>query len=258
MVGALTSYIDVAQVALYVFWGFFFSLIFYLRREDKREGYPLVTDRAPFGRIEGFPKMPAPKTFLLPAGGSVTAPRAVDHPEPPFEGVPTGLWPGAPWTPVGNALLSGLGPNAATMRDDVPDMTYPDPDHGSLPRVVPMRVANDHFPDPDGVDVRGLPVIGADGLVAGTVSDLWIDRSETVVRYLQVALTDGGTVLLPLPLAVVDLDGTKVRVSSVLSTQFADAPRVANPNQVTLREEDKIQAYFASGHLLPHPAGWSR
>ena len=32
--GAITQYIDVAQVVLYVFWVFFFGLIFYLRRED--------------------------------------------------------------------------------------------------------------------------------------------------------------------------------------------------------------------------------
>ncbi|MBV9775481.1 MAG: hypothetical protein JO143_00385 [Acetobacteraceae bacterium] len=39
--GGLTSYIDVAQMTLYGFWIFFFGLIIYLRREDKREGYPL-------------------------------------------------------------------------------------------------------------------------------------------------------------------------------------------------------------------------
>ncbi|HEY5309302.1 MAG TPA: photosynthetic reaction center subunit H, partial [Casimicrobiaceae bacterium] len=44
--GAITSYIDVAQIALYAFWIFFAGLIFYLRREDKREGYPLESDRS--------------------------------------------------------------------------------------------------------------------------------------------------------------------------------------------------------------------
>ena len=43
--GAITSYIDVAQVALYAFWAFFALLILYLRREDKREGYPLESGR---------------------------------------------------------------------------------------------------------------------------------------------------------------------------------------------------------------------
>ena len=53
--GAITSYIDVAQVALYSFWVFFAGLIYYLRREDKREGYPLVSDRSDQIRVTGFP-----------------------------------------------------------------------------------------------------------------------------------------------------------------------------------------------------------
>ena len=44
--GAITGYIDVAQIALYVFWGFFAALIYYLHQEDKREGYPLESDRS--------------------------------------------------------------------------------------------------------------------------------------------------------------------------------------------------------------------
>lgn len=39
--GAITGYIDVAQVVLYIFWAFFFGLVIYLLRENKREGYPL-------------------------------------------------------------------------------------------------------------------------------------------------------------------------------------------------------------------------
>ena len=72
--GAITSYIDVAQLALYAFWIFFAGLIVYLRREDKREGYPLESDRSG-GRIkvQGFPAVPAPKTFTLHEGGTVKA-----------------------------------------------------------------------------------------------------------------------------------------------------------------------------------------
>ncbi|NCV58886.1 MAG: hypothetical protein EBW19_02420, partial [Betaproteobacteria bacterium] len=43
-VGAITGYIDVAQVVLYLFWIFFFGLVVYLQREGKREGYPLLSD----------------------------------------------------------------------------------------------------------------------------------------------------------------------------------------------------------------------
>jgi len=45
----------------------------------------------------------------------------------------------------------------------------------------------------------------------------------------------------------------RVSVISVLARHFADAPALANPNQITLREEDRICAYFASGHLYALP-----
>ena len=53
--------LDGAQIALYVFWLFFGGLIYYIRREDKREGYPL---ESPQGPREGWPKMPEPKTYI--------------------------------------------------------------------------------------------------------------------------------------------------------------------------------------------------
>jgi photosynthetic reaction center H subunit len=55
--------LDLAQLVLYAFWAFFFGLVFYLRREDKREGYPLLGDR-PGERVEGFPAVPPPKKRL--------------------------------------------------------------------------------------------------------------------------------------------------------------------------------------------------
>ena len=44
--GEITAYLDVAQVVLYAFWIFFAGLVFYLRREDRREGYPLEAEAA--------------------------------------------------------------------------------------------------------------------------------------------------------------------------------------------------------------------
>jgi hypothetical protein len=70
--GAITNYIDVAQLTLYAFWIFFFCLIFYLRREDKREGYPLIGEGG--RRHLGFPAMPPPKSFLMPHGATHRAP----------------------------------------------------------------------------------------------------------------------------------------------------------------------------------------
>lgn len=53
--------IDVAQIVLYVFWLFFFALVYYLRREDKREGYPLASPRGP---VKGWPAPPGLKAFV--------------------------------------------------------------------------------------------------------------------------------------------------------------------------------------------------
>lgn len=64
------QYIDGAQIVLWAFWFFFFGLVVYLRREDKREGYPL---ESPQGPREGWPPVPEKKTYLHaapPDGGT--------------------------------------------------------------------------------------------------------------------------------------------------------------------------------------------
>ena len=68
------AYMDLAQVTLYVFWIFFACLIFYLRREDKREGYPLDSTASGGGVVHGFPRMPDPKNYLLRTGHIATLP----------------------------------------------------------------------------------------------------------------------------------------------------------------------------------------
>ena len=74
--GAITGYIDVAQIALYVFWAFFAGLIYYLLQENKREGYPLESDRSGHITVQGWPPIPSPKTFKLQHGGEVTVPNS--------------------------------------------------------------------------------------------------------------------------------------------------------------------------------------
>jgi photosynthetic reaction center H subunit len=245
--GAITSHIDVAQVALYSFWAFFAGLIYYLRREDKREGYPLVSDRSDAVRIAGYPTAPRPKTFLLPHGGTVTVPREA-APQPDFDAIPVAGWPGAPMHPAGDPMRSAAGPSASALRADNPDLTF-----GRENRVVPLRVAPGHFISADGPDPVTMPAVGADGVLGGIVTDLWIDRAEMVVRYLEVTLASGVSVLVPMPLARVDAGARKVVVRSVLGAQFSGAPILANPDQVTLLEEDRIAAYFAGGNLYAQP-----
>ena len=74
--GAITGYIDVAQLVLYVFWVFFAGLIFYLRREDRREGYPL--DLRPLSRVDGrraSRRSPRPRPSCCRMAARVQAPR---------------------------------------------------------------------------------------------------------------------------------------------------------------------------------------
>lgn len=69
---SFTEYIDLTQVVLYGFWIFFFGLVYYLRREDKREGYPLHGDREGT-YVQGFPITPGPKHYP-PVSGEVKRP----------------------------------------------------------------------------------------------------------------------------------------------------------------------------------------
>ena len=249
--GAITSYIDVAQVTLYAFWAFFAGLILYLRREDKREGYPLESERSSRVRVEGFPAMPEPKIFRLAHGGIRMAPRP-ETPREPLAAEPSAAWPGAPLEPTGNPMRDGVGPAAYALRDDVPDLTWDDPQ----PKIVPLRVATDFSIEARDPDPRGMQVVDADGYVAGTVRDVWVDRSEVLIRYLEVEVPTGAGprhVLLPMTMARVAAGRRLVKVASILASQFADVPGIANPDQVTLLEEDRICAYYAAGHLYAKP-----
>lgn len=257
--GALTGYIDVAQVVLYVFWIFFAGLIFYLRREDKREGYPLESDGPARGRLEGFPRMPSPKEFLLADGSTYHAPHD-ETDERPIQAEPIAAWEGAPLEPIGDPLLAEVGPGAYAMRADRPELTVE-----GEPRIVPMRVATGYRVEPRDPDPRGMDVVGADGGIGGTVSDIWVDLAESQVRYLEVDLAgadagavagseDGRSVLLPIALSRIDRRQGRVKVASILSTQFAQAPALRSDSQVTQLEEEKICAYYASGHLYAVPA----
>ncbi|TVP73653.1 MAG: hypothetical protein EA352_11785 [Gemmatimonadales bacterium] len=49
--------INLAQISIYLFWLFFAGLVIYLRREDKREGYPLESDRKGV-TVQGWPAVP--------------------------------------------------------------------------------------------------------------------------------------------------------------------------------------------------------
>ena len=110
MIGAITQYIDVAQIVLYLFWVFFAGLIYYLHQENKREGYPLESDRSPHIKVQGFPPIPEPKTYRLRDGTTRTAPNANSGAVADLKATPAAGFPGAPLNPTGNPMLDGVGP----------------------------------------------------------------------------------------------------------------------------------------------------
>jgi photosynthetic reaction center H subunit len=252
MSAAFTQYIDVAQVVLYLFWAFLAGIIIYLHREDKREGYPLESERSAHITVQGWPAVPAPKAYLLPDGSKVYAPRAEPHDSRPVKATPIGPWPGAPLEPDGDPMVDGVGPASYAERLDIPDATV----HGT-PKLVPLRKAEGWHIEERDPDPRGMPVIGADGKIGGTVKDVWVDVAEYIMRYLEVEVTDkaGNTrnVLLPTTLSRIWGSKKRVEVKSITSKQFMKVPGTRKPDVVTRLEEDRICAFYASGHLYATP-----
>jgi photosynthetic reaction center H subunit len=241
--GAITSYIDVAQIVLYAFWIFFAGLLYYLHREDKREGYPLESDRSGRVLVQGFPSIPTPKTFVLADGSTVQAPRN-ERDLRPIHALPSGPYPGAPLIPTGNPMIDGVGPAAYAERANHPDYSV-----DGEPMIVPMRIAGNFTVSDQDPDPRGMPVYGADREVAGTVVELWVDRAEPQIRYLEVRVGAAQRVLLPINFAKIDGGRRRVTARSILASQFATVPAIASFDQITRREEDRILAYYSSGQL---------
>jgi photosynthetic reaction center H subunit len=246
--GAITGYIDIAQIALYAFWIFFACLIIYLRKEDKREGYPLESDRSGRVKVQGFPAIPKPKTFRLADGSEVHAPR-LERDERPILARPNGGYLGAPLLPTGNPMLDAIGPAAYAERANHPDMTI-----DGHPMIVPIRNAPGFTVSGKDPDPRGMAVYGADKERGGTVVDIWVDRAEPQIRYLEVDTGQARRVLLPINFAKIHGGRRHVSVKSILGSQFAQVPVLGSADQITRREEDRLMAYYAGGTLYATPA----
>lgn len=239
-VGNITGYIDLAQILLYVFWIFFAGLIWYLVLEGHREGYPMESGSSGRAVIQGFP-IPEPKTFLLEGGRRVTVPD-LTRKEPAYNAVASHPSSGSPIEPKGDAMTAAVGAGAYSNREDVPERTT----HG-VPLIQPLRIASDFSVAPQDVDPRGLPVMAGDGKQGGTVKDIWIDSAEMMFRYLEVEITGGKTVLLPITFSLIRRN--QVEVHAIYARHFAAVPALKNPDQVTKLEEEKITAYYGGGTL---------
>ena len=237
-----TNHVDIAQVVLYAFWIFFAGLIFYLHRENKREGYPLEPEVPRDDRvvIGGFPEPPSTKVFRSHDGAVFSNPsHAQDRADAPV--VPTARWPGAPFKPSGDPMSDGVGPASFADRADVPERGM-----SGQPILMPLRKALMHSVAPDGPNPIGMTVVDRRGSKVGPVVDIWIDEAESIIRYLEVDV-GAGTRLLPITMARVRGSRREIEVASILADQFAAIPAIKAVDEVTKREEDRIVAFFAGG-----------
>ncbi len=236
---------DLASLSIWLFWGFFALLIYYLQTENMREGYPLETEDGKPAPNQGPFPVPKPKTFILPNNrGTVTVPSAENeaaHRRTDLALARTAVSEGFPHAPTGDPMADGVGPASWTPREDAPELDG----HGKA-KIVPMSQIGE-LAVSAGRDPRGLPVQAGDLEVVGRISDMWVDAPEQLVRYLEVDLNSGSKRLIPMTMCKIWAD--RVRINAITSDLFEGIPATKSQTQVTKLEEDKISGYVAGGWL---------
>lgn len=244
--GTIVGSVDLAQVTLYLFWIFFAGLVIYLQRENMREGYPLENDDGTPAPNQGPFGLPGPKTFKLAHGrGERTYPNDEKQDDRPIALEQSSPSAGSPFIPTGDPMVDGVGPASWAMRRDLPEIDA----HGHN-KIQPMA-GLEGFAVSAGKDARGLPVVSHDGEVIGTVTDMWVDVPEQLVRYLEFDMGEAGKRLIPIQLASFFWTN-RVKVHSLYATHFAGIPTTAKPDVVTMLEEEKICGYYCGGKLYAH------
>ena len=245
----LAGTVDVPQLCLIVFALFFAAIVYYNRREDKREGYPLV-DPAGGHPIIGFPAPPPPKTYLL----MHTNPETLPHPEGRVDLALTPLhpWPGSPYAPTGDAMQDGVGPASWASKKDEPLLTWEG--HHTL---TPLRIRPDWGVVKDDPDPRGMTVLDAAGAPVGTVVDLWLDHDAKILRYLEIGLSLPDSVpraIVPIYYADIYHRLRQVRVAALFAPHFARFPQLREADSITAREEDRVASYCQGGLMYAKPS----
>jgi photosynthetic reaction center H subunit len=253
MKGEILGIFDVAQVTLYVFFVFFIGLVFYLQRETRREGYPLFSEPSNTLKPGDDFFIPAAKVFKLANGTEVRVPddERIDLSLGSAEKI--AVWPGAPIEPVGDPMLAEVGPGAYAKRADRPDLMV-----SGAPKIVPFRVAPAFDINVNDRDPRGFALVGSNGVTVGTIKDVWIDRSEIMIRYLEAELNAAGakpgrSVMVPMNFVRIDSGRGVVKVKAIMGSQFGNVPALKSPDQITFLEEEKVTAYYGAGTLYSDP-----
>ena len=88
--------------------------------------------------------------------------------------------------------------------------------------------------------------------------DAWVDRSEVVIRYVEVELLNPvaarKTVLLPMNFLAINARKRQIRTRFITGAQFANwCRRCKEATTVTILEEEKIMAYYGGGSFYARP-----
>lgn len=162
---------------------------------------------------------------------------------------PTANHPGAAFEPTGDPMKDGVGPASFADRADRPDLTL-----AGEPKIQPMSVLEGFHVDKNDPDPRGMSVIAGDGQKVGECVDIWVDRSEPHICYLTVELDGGARKLIPFGFIRVKKGAGELHVKSIYAKHFADVPEPKAHDRITLKEEDRIVAFYAGGYLYADPA----
>ena len=251
---------DVAELAFLLFFGFFVALVFYLNKESRREGYPLEDEDT--GKIHPGSLFDGDKkSFQLPHVRGTYVPEDVARDDVNVPAVRAFKAGGAPYVPTGDAMVDGMGPAAWANREKYPDLTF-----DGRPRILPIAQSHELIVSPNDPQLVGFPVVAADGVTVGKVSDIWVDQAEHMIRYLEVETTSGKKVLAPMAVAVVHGNSLLaailpitsdekeyVEIDAITAAQFDAVPALETAGVITRYEEDRIQAYFGGGYMYATP-----
>ena len=124
-------------------------------------------------------------------------------------------------------------------------------EHGDL-LLQPLRLLPEWSMAKGEADPRGMRVFDWRWQPVGVVRDVWVDRGIKIIRILEVDLDPAlgeGPVLVPIYHTEVREGAREVRVTALRFDQFAEVPRLADPDRITGREDERLNAYFAAGNF---------
>lgn len=247
--GNVVGNLDVAILAVIAFVLFFLGLVYHLRQEDKREGYPMeiTVGTGKVRHSEGFPPMPKPKLFYRPHDrGVVSAPR--EREAPVFPDGAKYQAEGYPMTaedPLGQALGTAAHPD----RHDLADLNVL-----GEPKIVPLSEWDEYHVADGDVDPRGWPIVSNDGVEVGFIKDLWFNRAEFFLRYFEFEIPgEERTRMAPLFFCKVKTKAKVVEAFTLNADDLRRTPITGTVEYITMLEEDRVNAFFAGGRLYSKP-----